>query len=146
MPDLGIVEKRRKCSEVYARRDVMRDHFRCGANRTLNSLSVYAISHCTHVQLCLRRTLVFGLVQPVDDDVGLCHAERIEVSPHRHRDLFLWYSSFRLRLSHGWGEATDALPEDDVAERVLERGRRVDAVRPSVVLQDSIVLGRPFDL
>lgn len=83
-----------------------------------------------------RRTLVFRFVQPVDNDVALGDAQRIEVLAHCERQLILVYSSLWLWSCHGRREATDALAEDNVTQWVLEGRRGVEAVGSSVALKD----------
>jgi hypothetical protein len=81
-------------------------------------------------------TLMLRLVQPVDNDIGLGHAQRIEVLAHCQSELVLVDPSFRLWSRHGGRKAADALAKDDVAQWVLERGRGVETVRSAVALQD----------
>lgn len=92
------------------------------------------------------RTLVFRLVEPVDDDVALGDAKSVEVLPHGHCQLVLVYSSFRFCACHGRRHAADALAKDDVAEWVLERRRGVEAVGSAVALEDGRLLRCPFHL
>jgi hypothetical protein len=115
----------------------MRAHFRCGAKRTRNSLSASAVS-CREAWFIRARllTLVFRLVQPVDNDISLGDAQRVEVLPHCQRQLIFVHPPFRLFACHCWREAPNALAEHDVAEWVLEGRRRVEAVCSSVALQD----------
>ena len=92
------------------------------------------------------RTLVFCLVQPVDDDVALGDSKSIEVLPYSHCKLIFMHSSFRFRACHGRRHASYALTEDDVAEWILKGRRGVEAVGSSVALEDGGFLGCPLHL
>ena len=92
------------------------------------------------------RTLVFCLVQPVNDDVALGDSKSIEVLPHSHCQLVFVYSSFRLCACHGRRHASYALAKDDVAEWVLEGRRGVEAVGSSVALKNGRLLRCPLHL
>lgn len=92
------------------------------------------------------RTLMFCLVQPVDDDVALADTKRIEVLPHSHCKLVFVYPSFRFCAYHSRRHASYTLTEDDVAERVLEGRGCVEVVGSSVALEDGRLLGSPFHL
>jgi hypothetical protein len=81
-------------------------------------------------------TLVFRLVEPVDDDMALRDAQRIEVLAHSECQLVLVYSSLCFGACHGRRHSPDALVEHDVTERVLEARGTVKAVGSSVALED----------
>lgn len=93
-----------------------------------------------------RLTLVFRLVQPVDNHVTLGDSLRVEALFDSHAELVLVNTSFPLRSCHGRRHSSNALVQYDVAERVLEAGRAVEAIGSSVALEDGRVLRRPFDL
>lgn len=90
--------------------------------------------------------MVLDRVYPIDDAGGLGRGLGVEVLADRQRKLLLLDPAPVLLLRHCGREAADALAEDDVAERVLERGRRVEAVGPSVALEDGSVLRAPANL
>lgn len=66
------------------------------------------------------RTLVFRLVEPVDNHVALCHSLGVEAFLDGHAQLILLNTSFSLWSRHGGRHAPNALVQYDVAERVLE--------------------------
>ena len=67
-----------------------------------------------------RLTLVFRLVQPVDNHVTLGDSLRVEALFDSHAELVLVNTSFSLRSGHGRRHSSNALVQYDVAERVLE--------------------------
>jgi len=132
---------------AYAWCEQTRAHLRCGVNRTRNSLSddmrSVDVLECLQIR---QRTLVFRLVQPVNDDVALADPKSIEILPYSQCQLIFLYSPFRFRACHGRRHASYALVEDDVTERVLEGRRGVEAVGSAVALEDGRLLRCPFHL
>lgn len=108
--------------------------FRCGVNRTRNSLSVWMSEAVLANPPRRRCTLILDFIQQINNDVGLVDAQSIEVLPHSQSQLLLLHSPLRLRSSHCGRKASDAIAEHNVAKRVLERGGGVEAVGPSVAL------------